>query len=259
MGNLNGKVALVTGAGSGIGRGSAVALAAAGAAVVVNDINPVGLEETCAVITRAGGRCECVLGDVSKTEEVNHAIQFTVSRMGGLDIVHANAGVERYVELEKMNDTDLNLLLDVDLKGVLLCFRAGIPELRKRGGGVLLATSSVQATHSLPGCVVYAAAKAAVCAAVRTLSLEVGRDGIRVISISPGTIDTPMLTRDLEDMNVSDAENFLGRVKSANSLGSIGTCADIGNMVVFLASPEAAYVTGTDIVVDGGFTAVKQI
>ena len=182
----------------------------------------------------------------------------TIASYGGLDIVHANAGVERYEALETMADVDLELLLDVDLKGVLLCFREAIPELRKRGGGVLLATSSVQATHSLPGCVVYAAAKAGVIAAVRTLALEVGKDNIRVVSVSPGTIDTPMRTRDLADMNTADAEGFLQRVRDANTLGRIGTPKEIGDVIVYLAGPNASYITATDIVVDGGFTAVKS-
>ena len=255
---LKGKVALITGAGSGLGRGSAVALANAGASVVVNDVAARGAEETAAELKKLGAPVAISVGDVSRVDDVRAAIAKAVESFGGLDIVHANAGVERYVELEKMNDEDMALLLDVDLKGVLLCFREAIPALRARGGGALIATSSVQASHSLPGCVVYAAAKAAVIAAVRTLALEVGRDNIRVVAISPGTIDTPMLTRDLADMNVDEAEGFLQRVRNANTLGRIGTPAEVGDVVVYLASERASYITGTNIVVDGGFTAVKS-
>jgi NAD(P)-dependent dehydrogenase (short-subunit alcohol dehydrogenase family) len=255
---LAGKTALVTGAGSGLGRGSALALARAGAAVVVNDVDRDGAAGTVGAIRDSGGAAAIHIGDVSRPVAVREAIAIATDKFGGLDIVHANAGVERYVDLEKMSDEDMALLIDVDLKGVLLCFREAIPHLRARGGGVLIATSSVQATHSLPGCVVYAAAKAAVVAAVRTLALEVGRDGIRVVAVSPGTIDTPMLTRDLADMNLADAEGFLQRVRDANTLGRIGTPQEIGDVVVFLAGPGAAYITGANIVVDGGFTAVKS-
>lgn len=258
MSTLAGKVALVTGAGAGIGRGSAVALAAAGAAVIVNDIDAGAAAETVRLIGAAGGRALAHAGDTSRTADVRAAVALATSSFGGLDIVHANAGVERYVNLETMSDEDMALLLDVDLKGVLLCFREAIPALRARGGGALIATSSVQASHSLPGCVVYAAAKAAVVAAVRTLALEVGRDGIRVVSISPGTIDTAMLRRDLADMNVDDAEGFLQRVRDANTLGRIGTIEEVGDLVVFLSGPGARYITGTNIVIDGGFTAVKS-
>ncbi|MBI4922456.1 MAG: SDR family oxidoreductase [Devosia nanyangense] len=257
-GSLEGKVALVTGAGSGLGRGSAISLAAAGAAVVCNDVAAKGLDETIAAIIGAGGRAVAAIGDVSRSADVKTLVAKAVDSFGGLDIVHANAGVERYESLETMADADIDTLLAVDLKGVLLCFREAIPALRSRGGGALIATSSVQATHSLPGCVVYAAAKARVIAAVRTLALEVGKDNIRVVSVSPGTIDTPMLSRDLADMNVADAEGFLQRVRDANALGRIGTPGEIGDVVVYLAGSSASYITGTDIVVDGGFTAVKR-
>ena len=257
MSTLTGKVALVTGAGAGIGRGSALALAAVGAAVVVNDIDSAAATETVELIVNGGGKAVAHIGDTSLAADVKDAVSRGIEAFGGLDIVHANAGVERYVELEKMSDEDMALLLDVDLKGVLLCFRESIPVLRARGGGTLIATSSVQASHSLPGCVVYAAAKAAVIAAVRTLALEVGRDNIRVVAISPGTIDTAMLRRDLADMNIDAAEGFLQRVRDANTLGRIGTVEEIGDLVVFLAGPAATYITGTNIVIDGGFTAVK--
>jgi NAD(P)-dependent dehydrogenase (short-subunit alcohol dehydrogenase family) len=258
MTTLAGKVALVTGAGSGLGRGSAIALARAGAAVVCNDVRPDGVEETMTTIRAAGGQCAAAIGDVSKTADAKGMVSVAVDTFGGLDIVHANAGVERYEALEIMRDEDMDFLIDVDLKGVLICFREAIPALRNRGGGSLIATSSVQATHSLPGCVVYAAAKAAVVAAVRTLALEVGKDNIRTVAVSPGTIDTPMLTRDLADMNTADAEGFLQSVRDANTLGRIGTAEEIGEVVVFLAGPAASYITGANIVVDGGFTAVKR-
>ena len=160
-----------------------------------------------------------------------------------------------YINLEEMAKADMDRLLAVDLMGVLLCAQHAIAPMKKRGGGSIILTSSVQATHSLPGCVVYAAAKAGVIATARTLSLEVGRYEIRVNAISPGTIDTPMLTRDLSDMNVDDAGAFLNRVKSANTLGRIGTVAEVGAVVVFLASDESSYVTGAEIVVDGGYCA----
>jgi len=255
---LKGKVALVTGAGSGLGRSSAQALAKAGASVVCNDVDTAGLVETVELITKSNGICIKAVGDVSNSEDVRASIELAVQNYGGLDIVHANAGIERYEALEHMSDADMNRLISVDLVGVMVCFREAIPALRSRGGGTLIATSSVQATHSLPGCVVYAATKAGVIAAVRTLSLEVGKDNIRVVSISPGTIDTPMLNRDLEDMDTESSEEFLQQVNDANALGRVGRPEEVGDTVVWLASPMASYITGTDIVVDGGFTAVKK-
>ncbi|MCY3561927.1 MAG: SDR family oxidoreductase [bacterium] len=257
QGALDNKVAIVTGAGSGIGAGSAVALAGAGAAVVVNDINTEAAGETVDRITAAGGVAMADGGDVSLTADVKAMIQRAVDSYGGLDVLHANAGVERYVDLEAMSEQDMDLLLDVDLKGVLLCAQYSIAPMRARGGGSMIFTSSVQASHSLPGCVVYAAAKAGVVAAARSLTLEVGRDNIRVNAISPGTIDTPMLTRDLEDMNVEEADNFMDRVHAANTLGRVGTVEEVGALVVFLASDASSYISSVNIAIDAGFTAVK--
>lgn len=254
---LAGSVAIVTGAGSGLGRGSCLALARAGASVVVNDVESAGAEQTLDEVRSLGGEGIAKLADVSVASEVADLVAAAEQRFGRLDVMHANAGVERYEALEAMSEPDLDRLLDVDLKGALLCARAAIPALRRAGGGSIVFTSSVQATHSLPGCVAYAAAKAGVLAAVRTLALEVGRDGIRVNAISPGTIDTPMLRRDLGDLGIPEQEDFLQRVCEANALGRIGTPEEIGDAVVFLAGERSSYVTATNLVVDGGFTAVK--
>ena len=254
---LAGRTAVVTGAGAGIGRGSALALAQAGAAVVVNDIALSAAAETVEMIAAAGGQAVADGGDVSRVDDVKALVSRAVDTYGGLDVMHANAGVERYVTLEEMAEVDMDLLLDVDLKGVLLCAQYSIVPMRARGGGSIIFTSSVQATHSLPGCVVYAAAKAGVIAAARTLTLEVGGDNIRVNAISPGTIDTPMLRRDLDDMNTEEAGGFLDRVRSANTLGRIGTVEEVGALVVFLASDASSYISGTNILIDAGFSAVK--
>jgi NAD(P)-dependent dehydrogenase (short-subunit alcohol dehydrogenase family) len=258
MADLQDKVAIVTGAGSGLGRASALALAAAGAAVVVNDVDEAGAAETQRQVGEAGGTASVELGDVSVPADVRRLVAAAEERYGGLDVMHANAGVERYENLETFAEVDLDLLLDVDLKGALLCAQAAIPALRRRGGGSIIFTSSVQASHSLPGCVVYAAAKAGLVAAARTLALEVGPDGIRVNTVSPGTIDTPMLRRDLADMAVGEQEDFLQRVRDANTLRRIGEPSEIGDAIVFLVSDRASYITANDLVVDGGFTAVKS-
>jgi NAD(P)-dependent dehydrogenase (short-subunit alcohol dehydrogenase family) len=156
-----------------------------------------------------------------------------------------------------MGEDDIDWILDTDLKGALLCAQLAIPALKARGGGSIVFTSSVQAYTTLPGCVVYGAAKAGLVAAARALAVELGRDGIRVNTIAPGTIDTPMLERDLAGMNVAEADSFLEKVRTANALGRIGNVSEIGSVLVFLASDAASYVTGTTIVADGGFLAVK--
>jgi NAD(P)-dependent dehydrogenase (short-subunit alcohol dehydrogenase family) len=252
-----GKVAAVTGAGSGLGRACAVALGAAGAAVVANDVALDGLRETADEVVAAGGQVEVVVGDIRNREDVTKIIAAAQSRFDGLDIMVANAGVSKYVPFEEATEDDLDVVLDTNLRGALLCAQAAIPALRARQGGSIVFISSVQAFVTLPGCVAYAAAKAGLIAAARALAVEVGREGIRVNAIAPGVFDTPMLHRDLDGMNVDEASGFLARVEGANVLGRIGRPDEIGDVVVFLTSDAASYITGTTVVVDGGYLAVK--
>ena len=258
MGVLDGKVALVTGAGSGIGRAAALALAQAGAGVVVNDLTPDGPDETVAAIHADGGEAAAAVGDVRSRADVAEAVETARDRFGGLDFLLANAAVSVYEALEHQSEETIDLVLDTDLKGALFCAQVAIPELRRRGGGGIVFVSSVQAYVTLPGCVPYAAAKAGLVAVARALAPEVGSDGIRVNAIAPGTIDTPMLHRDLGGMNREEADRFLGQVAAANALGRIGAPEEIADVVVFLASDASRYVTGTSIVIDGGYLTVKK-
>ena len=258
MGVLEDKIALVTGAGSGIGRSAAIALATAGASVVVNDLGSAGLDETVAEIASAGGVAASVIGDVRVRSDVAQAIAVARERFGGLDVVVANAAVSVYEEFEHQSEETIDLVLDTDLKGALFTAQLAIPELKRRGGGSIVFISSVQAYVTLPGCVPYAAAKAGLVAAARALAPEVGRHRIRVNAIVPGTIDTPMLQRDLSGMNLEEAASFRKRVEGANALGRIGTPEEIADVVTFLASDASRYVTGTTVVVDGGYLAVKS-
>ncbi len=256
---LEGKVVVITGAGSGIGRTCASSLAAAGAAVVVNDVHAVPMNETVQLVLAAGGQAVGCVADVRQLEEVRALVDCAVTTFGRLDVMVANAAISTYVEFETMGIDAMDLVLETDLRGALLCAQQAIPALRAAGGGSIIFLSSVQAFVTLPGCVPYAAAKAGLVAAARALAVEVGRDGIRVNAIAPGTIDTPMLQRDLSGMNVDEAEQFRQRVNDANALGRVGRPEEIAACVEFLASDASSYVTGTTLVADGGYLAVKRL
>ena len=256
--SLEGKVVAITGAGSGIGRGCAAAVAGAGARVVVNDVSPDGVDETLALVRDSGSDGVASVGDVRRREDLERMVGAAVSTFGGLDAMIANAAVGHYEDLEEMAEEDIDRILDTDLKGAIVSAQVAIPSLRARGGGSIVFVSSVQAYATLRGCVVYGAAKAGLVAAARALAVELGEHGIRVNAIAPGTIDTPMLRRDLEGMNPAATDDFLSRVRGANALGRIGTVSEIGDVLVFLLSDAARYVSGTTIVADGGFLAVKS-
>jgi NAD(P)-dependent dehydrogenase (short-subunit alcohol dehydrogenase family) len=240
---LENKVALVTGAASGIGLATVQAFVGAGASVVGMDL--------------AEGAD--IVGDVRRRADVQAAIVTARDRFGGLDVVVANAAVSIYEEFERQSEETIDVVLDTNLKGALLTAQLAIPELKRRGGGSIVFVSSVQAYVTLPGCVPYAAAKAGLVAAALALAPEVGRHGIRVNAIAPGTIDTPMLQRDLAGMNRDEADAFLRRVEEANALGRIGRPEEIAAVAVFLASDASSYVTGTTIVADGGYLTVKKL
>jgi len=190
---------------------------------------------------------------------VRAVVDAAVTNFGGLDVMVANAAIGIYVDLEEMAPDDLDRVLDVNLKGALTSAQLAIPALRERGGGSIVFVTSVQAYATLRGCVAYGATKAGLVAATRALAVELGEHRIRVNAIAPGTIDTPMLARDLDGMNPADVEGFLDRVSAANALGRIGTVEEVADVVCFLVSDAARYVTGATIVADGGFLAVKRI
>jgi NAD(P)-dependent dehydrogenase (short-subunit alcohol dehydrogenase family) len=256
---LKDKVVVITGAGSGIGRTCALSLAAAGAAVVVNDIHADAVDGAVQAVLAAGGSAVGCVADVCRLEDVRALVDCAVTTFGRLDVMVANAAISTYVEFETMSLEEMDLVLATDLRGALLCAQQAIPALRAAGGGSIIFLSSVQAFVTLPGCVPYAAAKAGLVAAARALAVEVGRDGIRVNAIAPGTIDTPMLHRDLSGMNLDEAEQFRLRVNDANALGRVGRPEEIAACVEFLASDASSYVTGTTLVADGGYLAVKRL
>jgi NAD(P)-dependent dehydrogenase (short-subunit alcohol dehydrogenase family) len=246
---LVGRVCVVTGAASGIGRGIAHALAQEGARVAVLDRNLAGAEETQALIAAAGGDALAIACDVTSPESIEDAERNVVAKFGAADVLVNNAGMIRAGTLDTLPIAEWNALLSVNLTGYFLCAQAFGRAMRERGSGALIHVSSISATNATAAAGAYSVAKAGVTMLSRQLAVEWGPRGVRSNSVHPGMIYTPLSQAMYDQPGVKE------RRSAAIPVGRIGTPDDIAQAVVFLAGIRSAYVTGTEVVVDGGFTS----
>lgn len=245
---MENKVALVTGGGSGLGRATAEAFASNGASVVVADIDTEGGAETVDNIGSAGGSAIFVECDVTDEESVAKMVQACTDEYGGLDFAYNNAGTEGKQQLVGDMDTaEFRKVIDLNLFGVFHCIKAEIPAMLERGGGVIVNTSSTAGLRGYPQLAPYTASKHAVAGLTKAVALEYAEQGIRVLSIHPSAIETPMIARAMED-NPDMAE----ALENDQPMGRIGQPSEIADVVVFLCSDGASFMTGSQIVVDGG-------
>jgi NAD(P)-dependent dehydrogenase (short-subunit alcohol dehydrogenase family) len=249
---LDGRVALVTGAGEGLGRGCALALAAAGAQVFINDKNATTGEDTAERIRALGGVAHFLAADVAEAHDVATMFQTVALRTRGLHILVNNAGFNLFKGIQETQLEEWEAVLQVDATGVYIVTKAALPLLKAAGQASVINIASVHASLTVPYMTAYAAAKGAVLAMGRSLAQELGPFGIRVNTVSPGFMDTPLLQRWLA--TEADPAATMARVNSYHPLGRIGTPTDIGNLVTFLAGDESAFITGANILLDGGLT-----
>ncbi|MFI6800234.1 SDR family NAD(P)-dependent oxidoreductase [Streptosporangium canum] len=245
------KVVLVTGGGSGIGRAVAQGFARQGAQVVVAARGQEALDQTVKLIEAEGGRAAALTVDVSDSASVAGLVGRIVERCGRLDIAINNAGVLAMGQVADQPEDDFAQVIDINLNGIFLSMRHQIPAMLAGGGGVIVNFSSQIGTHKrIPGFGAYAASKAGVTALTRTAALEYIGRGIRINAISPGPHDTSMSMRPGE----TEADRA-ARVKGQLPIGRVGSLDEITGTVLWLASEDAGFVVGSDIVVDGGSTA----
>ena len=246
---LEGKVALITGASRGIGRGIAEVFAEEGADVAVNYIDPAQNPEAVADWVRAKGRrAMTVMADVANRREVEAMVDKIWNELGPIDILVNNAGIETIVGFLDLTDEQWTRLTDVNLRGEWLCSQVFCRRVVSAGRkGSIVNIGSIQAAKVLPGRTHYAPAKLAIEALTRNMSAEMTPLGIRVNCVHPGLVDTEMTAWVMKN------EELLPGILAQISLGRAGQPRDIGTVVAFLASEEAAYVTGQSIFVDGGW------
>jgi NAD(P)-dependent dehydrogenase (short-subunit alcohol dehydrogenase family) len=241
------KIALVTGGGRGIGRSLALALAEAGAAVAVGDIDLASAESVAAEI-EAAGRCGLAVHvDVTSKPSVLAMIQAVVDRLGGLDILVNNAGIFPIAALSNLAEEEWDRVLAVNLKGVFLCSQAALAPMRARGGGRIINMASVSGLVGAVGFAHYAASKAGVIGFTKSLAREAAPMGITANAVAPGIVATEIASQTFPP-------SALELYKTQVPLRRLGTPDDLTAMVVFLASPGAAYITGQVYTVDGGYT-----
>lgn len=248
IGNMKGKVVLVTGGGQGIGEGIARVFAAAGARVMIVTRTASNGRAVAESIVAGGGEAKLLACDIGSRAEVERAVRHTVDTFGGLDIVIHNAAVYPVIPIEQLSDEDLDRTLSVNLKAGFWLIQASLSHLRKARGGRILFTSSVTGPNVvMPGTAHYAASKSGMNGLIRTAALEYARENITVNGVEPGYILT-------EAMKALGSEEELQQMAQCIPIGKLGMPRDIANAMLFLASDEAAYITGQTIVVDGGST-----
>ena len=251
---LTNKVAIVTGAGAGMGRAVALRYAREGAQVVLADINPVLGRETLDLLQQAGGRGLFVPTDVAQEQAVQHLVEAALAQFGRVDVLYSNAAVQFHGLDARAHELDTAVwdqTMNTNFRSAFLCAKYVIRAMLPTGGGSIIQVGSPTGLYGCaPGYTAYSAAKGGVHALTRVLAADYGRDGIRVNTLIPGTMQTPMTAGILADPQRNQA------LAQATMLGRLGQADEVTGLAVYLASDESSYCTGAFFTADGGLTAI---
>lgn len=252
-----GKIVLVTGGAKGIGRGIALQFASSGARVAVIDVDTKSGEKTVAEASQTCPQAIFVEANLGEAEECYRATHAVATQFGGIDVLINNVGIqslESYRTVEETSEQLWDQIMAVNLKSHFLMAKYCIPEMRKRGGGVIINVASIQGLQSQPKVPAYAASKGGLLSLTRQMSIDYAKERIRVLAVNPGTIETPLVYD--AAAATGDSQGALKTWATNQPLGRLGQPDDIGKAVVFLASDQASFMTGEYICVDGGVMAI---
>ena len=258
MGTFDGKTAIVTGGAHGIGKATAIEFAKEGASVVIADVNEEAGRAVESDLNRLGPGGILVVADLALIDECSRVVAETVDAFGGVDILFNNVGIQSPDSYRNVEDTPEDMwdrILNVNLKSYYMMSKFAIPEMRKRGGGAIINTASVQGLQSQKLVPAYAASKGGVLSLTRQMALDYAEENIRVLAVCPGTIDTEMV-RTVARMEEGNPSEIVAGWGKSHPIGRVGLGVDIANVVLFLASDKASFMTGEYINIDGGFMAL---
>ncbi len=251
--DLEGQVALVTGAGNGIGQAAALAFAREGARVVVSDVDGRGGEQTVVEIRRLGGDAQFAACDVSKESDVISLLDGTLRSYGRLDVAFNNAGISgAQGGVASLTEAQWNEVLAVNLTGVFLCMKHELAQMERQGRGSIINNASILGTVGFAGAAAYTASKHGVLGLTKVAAIEYATKGIRVNAVCPGFIATPMLER----AGLLSDDTVRKSIEGLHAMKRLGTSAEVAEAVVFLASARSSFITGHPLLVDGGFVSM---
>jgi len=257
---FTGKVAVVAGGSLGIGRATALRLAAGGASVAVAARGQEAVDAVVSEIKAEGGSALGLAADVSTSEGAKRLIDNAVDAFGGVDILVNSQGIQRYGTVEETTEELWDEVMNVNVKSMFLTSHFAVPEMRKRGGGAIVNVSSVQGLATQTQVTAYSTSKSAIIGLTRTIAVDYARFGIRANVVLPASIDTPMLrwAADLfkNDRSTDDLVKDWGKM---HPLGRVGTPEEVAELIAFLASDRAAFITGAEYKIDGGMMAALGV
>jgi NAD(P)-dependent dehydrogenase (short-subunit alcohol dehydrogenase family) len=254
--DLTGKIAAVAGGSLGIGRAAAIRLAQGGAKVIVAARRKDAVDEVVSIITASGGEAVGIAADVSTSTGAELLINTAVERFGGLDILVNSQGIQRYGTVEETTEALWDEVMTVNVKSMFLTAHFAVPEMRKRGGGSIVNVSSVQGLATQKQVCAYSTSKSAIIGFTRTVAVDYAKEGIRANAVLPASIDTPLL-RDAADLFKGDksVDALVVDWGKMHPVGRVGEAAEVADLIAFLVSDRAKFITGAEYKIDGGMMA----